>query len=50
MSSAAVSSAARLTGRFSHARSMPLRILLRSKDWRLPSFFTTTMGRLSTVS
>ena len=50
MSATAASSSAMDTGRFSHARTMPLSTLLRSNVWRLPSFFTTTMGRLSTVS
>ena len=38
------------TGRFSQARIMPPSTFRRSKLWRLPSFFTTTIGRLSTVS
>ena len=44
------SSSSNDTGRFSQARIMPRRTLLRSKLWRLPSFLMTTIGRLSTVS
>jgi len=50
VSGATFSSRARGTGRFSQARIMPPSTLPRSKLWRLPSFFMTTMGRLSTVS
>ena len=50
MPSAAPSSSERGTFRFSQARIMPPRTFWRSKLSRLPSFFTTMMGRLSTVS
>ena len=50
ISSAIFSSSAKGTGRFSQARIMPPSTFRRSKLWRLPSFFTTTIGRLSTVS
>ena len=50
MSVTAFSSVSRGTGRFSQALMSPPRILLRSKLWREPSFFTTTRGTLSTVS
>ena len=50
ISSVIFSSLARGTVRFSQARIILWRILLRSKLWRLPSFLMTTMGRDSMVS
>ena len=50
ISSAIFSSSAKGTGRFSQARIMPPSTFRRSKLWWLPSFFTTTIGRLCTVS
>ena len=50
MSATILSMAVMEMGRFSQAFMMPSLTLFGSKVWREPSFLTTRMGVLSTVS